>query len=261
MLVGFNRHKKCFIAFIFTLSSLCSAVAVASPNMINKADCVVLLHGLAGTPFSMKRIQRHLQREGFQVVNLGYPSREHKIATLSELAIGPALDACGRAQSAHADAVSPRKVHFVTHSMGGIVLRQYLSEYNIPTLGHVVMLAPPNKGNELAARANKSKLARKLIGPALAELAEGRDNVPESLNAVEFSLGVIAGTRSHNPLTNKIVRGKDDGTVSVEATKVQGMRDHVTVPASHMSILFKSRVLKQISAFLSAGQFVDVDST
>lgn len=208
--------------------------------------CVVLLHGLAGSSVTMKVIEHKLERLDYQLVNIGYPSRSRSIKELAPVAIEPALAECE----------PQKKIHFVTHSMGGILLRQYLSNNALEGLGKVVMLAPPNQGNPLASSVGSNKALTWYFGPALNELADAGINLPDKLGPVEFNLGVIAGTRSHNPFGSRVLPGVDDGAVSVEQTKVQGMNAHTTVKANHLSILFKPSVYKQIVFYLQEGRFI-----
>ena len=153
-----------------------SKVSMAAP-----ADSVILLHGLARTEKSMGRLRRALERHGYHVINVGYDSRKSNIATLAEAAIAPALEAC-------AEGV---RVHFVTHSMGGILLRQFLRHHTIQNLGSVVMLGPPNKGSEVVDRLREVPGFRLLHGDAGLELGTGTDSLPKSLGPANFDLGVI----------------------------------------------------------------------
>ncbi len=208
------------------------------------ADCVILLHGLARTAHSMYKIKDALEKD-YRIVNNTYPSRKKKIETLAELAIAPAIETCGDA---------PR-IHFVTHSMGGILVRQYLHSNSPKRLGRVVMLGPPNQGSELVDFFDDYRFFELANGPAGSQLGTSADSVPLSLGAVDFDLGVIAGNRSYNLFYSRIIGSENDGKVSVERSKVEGMRDHLVLPVSHTFMMRDIAVIKQIKHFLSTGVF------
>ena len=210
-------------------------------------ECVILLHGLARTAGSMNSVQRRLQEHGYLVVNQGYPSRQEPIEVLAATAIPQALAECANAPT----------VHFVTHSMGGILLRAYLVQHDVPALGRVVMLGPPNQGSEIVDRLANVPGFGLLNGPAGKQLGTSPNDVPKTLGPVRFELGVIAGTRTLNPLLSQLLPNPDDGKVSVAATKVEGMTDFIALPVSHPLMMNNTEVMAQILAFLEIGRFND----
>lgn len=210
-------------------------------------DVVVLLHGLGRTDLSMIRLRNALARHGYRVENLGYPSTEHSIEHLASEVLGPALEACC------ADA--PGRIHFVTHSMGGIVLRYYLDEHEFEKLGRVVMLSPPNQGSELADWVADNPALQRLVGPAVEQLGTGPESIPRQLGPVDFELGVITGDRTLNPLFSRMIPGADDGKVSVESAKIGGMTDFLVVPHSHTYIMLHEDVVDQVVYFLEHARF------
>ena len=218
-----------------------------SSQPIYAEECVVLLHGLMRSTGSRNKLEKLLKQDGYHTVNLGYPSRDYPIETLAPLAIEPALAECRN--------INAEKINFVTHSLGGILVREYVSKNNIPELNRVVMLGPPNQGSEAVDSLRDSPGFERLNGPAGEQLGTDRDSVPRRLGRVDFELGVIAGSNSINPILSQMVPGDDDGKVSIEATKVAGMTDFIVVPASHPFLLIEKPVLLQVTYFLKNGLF------
>lgn len=216
------------------------------PSTYAAPDCVVLLHGLTRSPTSMRRMEKHLSNEGYSVINQGYDSRAADIQTLATPTIDEALSQC---------APLGGKVHFVTHSLGGILLRQYLSERPIDRLGRVVMLGPPNKGSEVTDALSEMPGYDLLNGPAGQQLGTGENSVPLSLGPADFDVGIIAGNRSINLILSQLIPEEDDGKVAIENTKLDGMNDHITLPVSHPFLMRDKGVLAQVSYYLAQGRF------
>ncbi len=210
-------------------------------------EAVVLLHGLCRTTRSMVPMERALAAEGFRVWNVGYPSRTASIGQLAGTVVPEALGKCRD--------FGATRIHLVTHSLGGILVRAYLSEHAIPDLGRVVMLGPPNQGSEVVDVLGRFWIFGKLNGPAGRELGTDRDSTPNRLGRVTFPLGIIAGDRSVNWINSLWIRGDDDGKVSVERTKIAGMTDHIVVHAAHPFLMRDARAIRQTIRFLRTGAF------
>jgi len=214
---------------------------------VQAQDGVILLHGLCRTKASMQKMAAALANAGFVVVNVDYPSRTAGIQQLSDEAIGTAL---------HSAALqSCRKIHFVTHSLGGILVRSYFARHTDARLGRVVMLGPPNQGSEVVDEIGSWYLVRKLNGPAGGELGTGGSSTPNRLGPVGFELGVIAGDRSINWINSWMIKGPDDGKVSVERTKVAGMKEHLVVHVTHPYLMTDPTVIASTIRFLQTGTF------
>ena len=224
------------------------------------ADCVVLIHGLNRSDLSFVVMQKILQRHGYEVVVQSYPSTEADLFVLAEQTLPRAFDAC------EADTV-----HIVAHSMGAILVRIWLAQdrLDVPVdqagltgpaaqdrrvrLGRVVMLAPPNQGSEVVDVFGDMRFFSWLNGPESQQL--GTDGVAPVLPQARYPLGVIAGSRSVNPLFSALIPGRDDGAVSVAATALKGMTDHITLPVIHSFLMNNPLVLYQVLWFLRQGAF------
>ena len=209
-------------------------------------EYVVLLHGLIRSPISMSVPMRRLRSAGFEVINLKYPSRRKPIPELARIV-------SRELEQRIPDSQTP--VHFLTHSLGGIVLRAILSgDPPKINLGNVVMLAPPNQGSRLAERLGDNFLFRTTTGPAGQQLRKGPDSVPARLGPADYCVGVIAGNRAASPWFF-LVPGESDGTVRVDEVALEGMADFLVVPRGHTFIMNDAAVIDQAIHFFRNGKF------
>jgi len=240
--VGGVRAAALVLLFL-TLMAALPARAEEAANLADAREAVVLLHGLYRSERAMRPLAARLEAAGYAVHNLGYPSITAAPDELSSLLREKVEGCCAGA---------PR-LHFVTHSLGGILTRALLAEQAPANLGRVVMLAPPNHGSEFVdVFGNAFGWA---LGPTGRELGTAPSSLPNRLPPPDYAFGVIAGTWSLNPLSAFVLPGDSDGTVSVESTRLDGMSDFVAVPASHTFILYSDDAAKQVLEFLRTGRF------
>lgn len=231
--------------------TLCTLILLLCSTTSQAKDCVVLLHGLARTASSMSTLATTLMANNYTVVNQDYDSRHFAIESLSNIAIPKALKKCQNANS----------IHFVSHSMGGILIRYYLSQHTIANLGRVVMLGPPNKGSHVVDKMGDLPGFEYIGGPASMQLGTDEASMPNLIGAVEFDLGIIAGTSSINLILSSQLPGPDDGKVSVASTKVAGMNDHISMPVTHPFMMRNKSVIKQVLHYIKNGRFKHAKSS
>ena len=117
------------------------------------------------------------------------------------------------------------------------------------------MLSPPNKGSEIVDRFKNNFIFKWLNGPAGQQLGTDKNSLPQQLGAVNFELGVIAGDESINWILSLFIPKEDDGKVSIENTKVEGMKDFIVVGATHPLIMKHKDAISQTIYFLKHGKF------
>ena len=230
---------------LLALALSTATAAVAEPAHLASAtpEAVVLLHGLYRSERSMRPLASRLEAEGYEVHNLRYASTQGS---------PDELEAQLEAELASCCATAPR-LHFVTHSLGGILLRAVLAHSEPANLGRVVMLAPPNHGSELVDLLGDTLAF--VLGPTGRELGTRPGSLPNRLPRPDYPLGVIAGTLSINLVGSIVLPGVSDGTVSVSSTWIEGMSDFVALPTTHSFILRSDAAADRVVEFLREGRF------
>ncbi|MGI9220838.1 MAG: esterase/lipase family protein [Woeseiaceae bacterium] len=232
------------------MRALCLFFALFASSMVVADECVILLHGMVRSASSMQSMADAIDEAGYTAINIDYPSRDYRIEELAPMAVGQGLELCEAAGATE-------KTHFVTHSLGGILVRKYLNENEISNLGRVVMLGPPNQGSQAVDELEDVPGFDWLNGPAGSQLGKGEDSVPLQLGPADFELGIIAGNRTIDPITSAVLDDPDDGKVSVEDTKLEGMDDFIIVEHSHAFMMRMEEPIELAIRFLRTGSFAE----
>ena len=233
---------------ILLLTLLASSLSLAeSVEPVPEGEHVVLLHGLIRSANSMNKMESFLEEQGYSVCNIDYPSTKEPIDVLTKQALTEALECCKEGKA--------KKIHFVTHSMGGIILRNWLQDNKIEQLGRIVMLAPPNQGSEIVDKLGDLKLFQWINGPAGNQLGTETNSVPNQLGPINAELGVITGNRTINPFLSMMIDGPDDGKVSVERSKLADMKEFKLMPVNHVFIMQDPDVMQAVLNFIQTGAF------
>ena len=225
--------------YILLLSLFCAEAAYAQ-------ECVVLLHGYLRNSKCMQPIADILDLSGYKIQNISYPSTDYSIQTLSRDHVAPQIDNS-----------NCEKIHFIGHSMGGIVARQYLADNKPHNLGNVILIAAPNNGSELiASLEDNPALAWTLIGPAARDLSPKSQFLHE-LPLPYYNTGIITANKSINPITSIFLfNSPNDGTLTVESMKIHNMTDIINLEATHTMVLLHPDIGWQIESFLKYGKFI-----
>ncbi len=230
-----------FLNLIFTIEALSSE---------NK-KCLVAIHGLARTSNSLNKVEKKFKKIGFIVWNESYPSTEKKVEDLSNV-VGRGLDFC-KSQNAES-------IYFITHSMGGILVRHYFQDkMNDPLIikiKAVVMLSPPNHGSEIVDAFKSQSWFKWFNGPAGLQMGTEITSLPNSLKSIPLNIGVITGNVSSDPWFSYLFGGPNDGKVSVESAKLKEMKDFLVVPRGHTFIMDSDDVIKNIVYFFEHSVFI-----
>lgn len=213
------------------------------------AEIVVMLHGLARTPRSMLGAGLWFRKAGYRVAYVSYPSRKIGVQEAVRDFVAPALEKIAARPGVE-------KLHFVTHSLGGIVFRAWaaLHAEKLP-VGRAVLLAPPNNGSEIADKLGDWIVAKKIMGPVLQELRTDENATPKRLGAVKVETGVIMGDEANLPFFRQWLDGASDGVVTVEGGRIGGLKDFLVLPAGHTWIMWRPKVLEAAVRFIREGSF------
>ena len=235
---------KCMFIWLILAGS---ALAERIPPPESPPETVILLHGLARSARSMRHMRKALEEAGYRVYNLAYPTTEKTVKQLSDEHLAPLIVRCRFA--------NPPRIHFVAHSLGNIVLRQYFQDHQLANAGRLVMLGPPNQGSEVVDKLGDFALFGWINGPAGQQLGTGTNALPAKLPPPPLETGVIAGRRSINWILSSLIPGPDDGKVAIKHTQFKGMDDFIIIPTSHPFLMRDPEAIGLTMHFLKHGRF------
>ncbi len=231
------------------------------PPMRGRA--VVVLHGLVRSRCSMESLCRYLRdKGGYQVFNVEYPSTQADVGEHAR-ALRHIIE------NLH----GIEEVNFVGHSMGNIVIRHYLGDLArqdrskqsaneiaadrraSAKFHRFVMLGPPNNGALLATAFADNLLFKGVAGEAGQQLGRDWPQLEKRLQTPAFEFGIIAGGKGNGTGYNPMLEGDNDGTISVETTKLGGARDFLVTPVLHSFLMDSPKVQQCVLQFLRHGHF------
>lgn len=234
------------LSLLIALQTWSGETVWRSKAVASERNVVVLLHGLGRSKSAMWLLAHRMESAGYQVERFGYQSLRSTPEQILTNLKSKVSDCCASLK---------KKVHFVGHSLGGLIVRAYLAKNKPPNLARVVLLGTPNSGAHLVDLYG-DKWWFKLLGPTAQSLGTGRDSLPGSLPAPDYPVGVIAAIA--NRFSNDhILPGDDDGLVSVESTKLERMTDFVVVQTGHSAMRYSRPVADQVVSFLKNGRFLE----
>ena len=205
---------------------------------------LILIHGINDTSKGFKKMEQHFSSQ-YKVININYPSLKYSIVDLSNKYLTPVMNKISKSDT----------INIVTHSMGAIILRQYLNEKYPKNIGRIIMISPPNHGSEVADFFHTLFLYKKIYAKAGSSLSKDglqKLNLPDSIG---YNYGIIAGTGTLLPFFSIFIKGKDDGKISINRTKLSDMKDFITLHYSHDFIAKKKKTIKYTENYLKYGKF------
>jgi len=217
--------------------------SMAPVHQENQKPCVVLLHGLLRNSQSLDWLALDLRRAGYTVVAPDYPSTRRTIREHSEWL------------KSFLDSLPCDSIDLVTHSLGGLIARDYLSRYRPEKVRKLVMIAPPNHGSEKADWHRNSFLYRWVFGKVSQAVTSDSLLGPDQLGIPTCPFGIIAGGKGIEGYSKKIP-GNDDGVLSVEKTYLPGAQDFVILKSPHNEIVQERECSDNVIFFLQTGRFL-----
>lgn len=249
--MAFDTPKLTRVALLLAglwLTGCSFATARPAPepeSALDTRDMVVLLHGLGRSSKAMWRLEDRLIEAGFRVRSLSYDSTHQPSDVLRADIARQMADCCLERGG---------RLHFIGHSLGGLMVRAYLADHPVPNLGRVVVMGTPNGGSELVDRMGK-RWWFSWLGPTASELGTDAESFPASLPAPDYPVGVIAGRATSFLSSERFLPGADDGMVSLRSTRLKGMQDFAIVDARHSALRSNEQAAEYAVNFLRSGRF------
>ena len=211
-----------------------------------ETEAVVLLHGIVRSKDSMRSIQDAFEQRGCEVININYPSRKGEIADFAKQ-VNELLN----------KRTDLKRVSYVTHSMGGLVLRTLLADKQASwrqhaTVHRAVMIFPPNQGAHKANEWHNKIWYRLAMGKAGRELCSDK---AQALPLLDIDCGIIVGAQGNEKGKSNFIPGDDDGTVGVEECKLSGVTDYAYHPVGHTYGMNKQPVIDDVLNYIDLGKF------
>ena len=234
---------------IVAFAAIAAGVAPGAPATAGSVtqtgkDIVVVLHGLGRSKSAMRRLASRLEDAGYRAIRIGYQSLQD---TPDEILrdIGKKIESCCLRKSPN--------LHFVGHSLGGLLIRAYLAKHKPANRGHVVLIGTPNNGTKIVDKLRDNWWFQ-MLGPMAQKLGTDANGFSKTLGPPDYPVGVIAGRKAGTD-NEALVPGEDDGLISIESTKIDGMSDFVVVDAGHSALRYDKRVVRHVVSFLKTGRF------
>jgi len=206
---------------------------------------ILLLHGMLRSSKCMSTVAAAAQQAGYETFQFNYPSTQIAIPEAAEY-LNKSIESLEGIE----------ELSIVGHSMGGLVTRAYFAKHHDPRIKRVVMLGTPNQGAELADLLYRNIVIRTASGPGGRQLVTDPEGLIPSLPAPKCEFAIIAGARGNHAGWNPFLAGDDDGTVTVESTRLVGAADFSVVRTTHTWMLGNSEVIDQVLRFLAEGRLV-----
>ncbi len=247
------------LPLLFSLSG-CSKPESEQAIALNPSaadEQVIIIHGLGRSSWSMKTMSELIEEQGYQVCVVDYPTLRQPLDHTLDSSTQEIERCLAKVTTNPEQSTNRQKVHFVGHSLGGLVIRSYLASHpelvDSVEMGEVVFVGTPNQGSDVADFFARSWLLSTL-GETAESLTTHNDSFPNQLPQPTYDFGVIAGTASY-PLFNGLFDEPNDGLVSVKSTKLTGMKDFALVDRKHDRLRRDPYVTELIVNYISTGAF------
>lgn len=208
---------------------------------------VYLIHGYAGLGLELEKIDKAIEKEGFESEIYIYPSLVKDVDSVG-------VELFRKIKKENYDTVS-----FVTHSMGALVVRSIYEHLDsltsFPFIYRIIMIAPPNNGTPVADFFAQFSFIKFIVGPNVNNLTCNPVTGASRYPIPTCEVGLIVGRSGKKNGFNIFINGDNDGVVISEDTKLGIEKDIVFVKSGHIDLLFNKMVIKYVTAFLQNGEF------